>query len=159
MLFKDKYNFLGNFFICPFELEIDGKVCKFTNVEAAYQAQKNPEIADKFSQVKGLEAKRMDDKLKITKENWPEYHLKAMANALHAKFQNKILFIQLKAISEDIIHDNYWGDEYWGVYKGKGLNILGEMLMIIRDTNNNLDALYLYADKKLKQIPKESRIY
>lgn len=141
MIFKNEYNFLNNFYICPITLNIGGKECKFCNVEAAYQAQKIPEIADKFSQIKGLEAKRMDDKLKITVPNWKEYHLFAMANALHAKFENKFLFNMLKTIKEDIIHDNYWGDTYWGVYKGEGKNILGQMLMNIRDNNNNLTAL------------------
>ena len=70
MVFKDEYFFLSTFYTIPITLEIAGKECKFLNVEAAYQAQKNPQIADKFSQVKGLEAKRMDDKLKITFLIW-----------------------------------------------------------------------------------------
>lgn len=28
---------------------------------------------------------------------------------------------------------NYWGDEYWGVCKGKGVNMLGAILMEVRD--------------------------
>lgn len=149
MLFKDEFFFLSTFYNIPFTLTINGKECKFLNVEAAYQAQKNPEIADRFSQVKGLEAKRMDDKLKITVDNWGGYKLYAMANALHAKFENKILFAQLKAIKEDIIHDNYWKDTYWGVYKNEGKNILGKMLMNIRDNNNDKEILYNYIQKEL----------
>ena len=149
MLFKDKFFFLSTFYNIPFSLTINGKDCKFLNVEAAYQAQKNPEIADRFSQVKGLEAKRMDNSLKITVDNWDSYKLYAMANALHAKFENKILFAQLKAIKEDIIHDNYWKDTYWGVYKNEGKNILGKMLMNIRDNNNDKEILYNYIQKEL----------
>lgn len=149
MLFKDKYFFLSTFHPSPFSMIIDGKECKFLNVEAAYQAQKNPAIADKFSQIKGLEAKRMDNSLKITVDNWDSYKLYAMANALHAKFENKILFAQLKAIKEDIIHDNYWKDTYWGVYKNEGKNILGKMLMNIRDNNNDKEILYNYIQKDL----------
>lgn len=152
MLFKDKYNFLNNFFICPITLVINGKVCNFTNVEAAYQAQKNPEIADKFSQVKGLEAKRLDDKLKITVKDWDNYYLYAMANALHAKFSNKVLFLLLKNIKDEIINDNYWKDTYWGVYKGEGKNILGKMLMNIRDNDNNLNCLYKYIKDSLSKL-------
>ena len=149
MLFKDEFFFLSTFYIIPFNLTINGKDCKFLNVEAAYQAQKNPEIADRFSQVKGLEAKRMDDSLKITVDNWDSYKLYAMANALHAKFENKILFAQLKVIKEDILHDNYWKDTYWGVYKNEGKNILGKMLMNIRDNNNDKEILYNYIQKEL----------
>ena len=149
MLFKDKYFFLSTFYECPISLIIEGKDCRFSNVEAAYQAQKNPEIADKFSQVKGLEAKRMEGKLKITKTDWEHYHLYAMANALHAKFQNNFLRTMLKQIKEPIIHENYWGDEYWGVYKNSGKNILGKMLMVIRDTDNDLNKLSEYIDENL----------
>lgn len=149
MLFKDDYFFLSTFYIVPITLEINGKECKFTNVEAAYQAQKNPEIADRFSQVKGLEAKRMDDTLKITVLDWDNYKLFAMANALHAKFTNKLLFARLKTIKEDIIHDNYWNDIYWGVYKGAGKNILGKLLMNIRDNDNNISILYNYIRNEL----------
>ena len=149
MIFKDDYFFLSTFYICSIELNIDGKDCKFTNVEAAYQAQKVPEIADHFSQIKGLEAKRMEGKLRITQNNWEEFRLYAMANALHSKFSNKILYARLCAIKEPIIHDNYWGDTFWGVYKGKGKNILGKLLMCIRDTNNDINALYNYISKNL----------
>jgi len=149
MLFKDEYFFLSTFHISPITLVIGDKECKFLNVEAAYQAQKNPDIADKFSQVKGLEAKRMEDKLKITVADWDNYKLIAMANALHAKFSNKFLFAQLKTITEDIIQDNYWGDTYWGVYKGSGKNILGRMLMNIRDNDNDINILYDYIRSEL----------
>lgn len=149
MIFKDKYFFLSTFYTCPIYLTINDVECRFDNVEAAYQAQKVPEIADRFSQVKGLEAKRMEGKLKITHPDWEHYHLYAMANALHAKFKNTYLKSLLKAIKDPIIHDNYWGDEYWGVCKGSGKNILGNMLMILRDTDNDINALYDYISKNL----------
>ena len=149
MIFKDTYFFLSTFYPCPIYLNINDKECKFNNVEAAYQAQKVPEIADRFSQVKGLEAKRMEGRLKISRKDWDNYHLFAMANALHAKFKNTYLRTLLKAIKDPIIHDNYWGDEYWGVYKGSGKNLLGKMLMVIRDIDNDLNALYDYISKNL----------
>lgn len=154
MIFKDDYFFLSTFYISPITLLIDGKECKFTNVEAAYQAQKVPEIADKFSQIKGLEAKRMENKLRITRANWEEYSLYAMANALQSKFSNKILYAQLKAIKDPIINDNYWGDAYWGVYKGIGKNLLGKMLMCLRDNDNDLDILYNYIKNTLQEESK-----
>ena len=149
MIFKDNYFFLSTFYTCPIYLNIDGKECRFNNVEAAYQAQKVPEIADRFSQVKGLEAKRMEGRLKISRSDWDSYHLFAMANALHSKFQNNLLRVMLKEIKEPIIHENYWGDEYWGVFKNSGKNILGKMLMVIRDTDNDLNKLYDYIKKNL----------
>lgn len=154
MLFKDNYFFLSTFYICPVTLIINGKECNFSNVEAAYQAQKVPEIADKFSQIKGLEAKRMESKLRITRADWEEYSLYAMANALQSKFSNKILYAQLKAIKDPIVNDNYWGDTYWGVYKGIGKNLLGKMLMCLRDNDNDLDILYNYIKNTLQEESK-----
>lgn len=154
MIFKDDYFFLSTFHISPFKLSICGKDCDFICVEAAYQAQKVPEIADKFSQIKGLEAKRMEGHLRITRDNWEDYSLYAMANALQSKFSNKILYAQLCAIKDDIINENYWGDTYWGIYKGKGKNILGKMLMCLRDNNNDLEILYNYINNNLKEDSK-----
>lgn len=154
MIFKDKYFFLSTFFISPFKLIIDGKECDFICVEAAYQAQKVPEIADKFSQIKGLEAKRMEGHLRITRDNWEDYSLYAMANALQGKFSNRILYAQLCSIKGDIVHDNYWGDEYWGVSKGKGKNLLGKMLMCLRDNQNDLQILYDYITNELLEESK-----
>lgn len=47
MLMKDKYFFLSTFYPCDIELEINGKQCRFKSAEAAFQAQKNPEVADR----------------------------------------------------------------------------------------------------------------
>ncbi len=52
MQFKGDYFFLSNFYPCNIELELDGKVCKFTSAEAAFQAQKNLSVADKFALIK-----------------------------------------------------------------------------------------------------------
>lgn len=153
MIFKDNYFFLSTFYLSPITLIIDGKECKFTNVEAAYQAQKNPQIADKFSQIKGLEAKRIGESLRITRTDWDTYYPYAMANALHSKFNNRLLLTYLKMINdEEIINDNYWGDKFWGVYKGEGKNILGKMLTNIRDNNNSLEALIDYIKNDLIKI-------
>lgn len=149
MIFKNNYFFLSTFYRSKIEFEINGKLCKFTNAEAAYQAMKNPEIADKFSQIKGLEAKRMEESLKITVPDWGHFKLFAMGKVLHEKFKNRMLFLQLKTIKEPIINDNYWGDTFWGVCKGEGKNILGKMLTVIRDTDNDLDKLYDYIKKEL----------
>ena len=52
-----------------------------------------------------------------------------MANALHAKFLYPDLLVDLQNIDEPIVMDNYWGDTFWGVYKGKGHNFIGRMYM------------------------------
>ena len=149
MLFKDKYFFLSNFYPVSVTIDINGNKVTFKNSEAAFQAQKNFELADKFSLMKGLEAKRYGEIVPITTENWDTYKLIAMAKALHAKFSNLVLFAQLKTIKEDIEQTNYWYDRFWGVCKGEGKNILGKMLMNIRDNDNNYEKLIEYINNEL----------
>ena len=47
MLFKDKYFFLSNFYPVSVTIDINGNKITFKNSEAAFQAQKNFELADK----------------------------------------------------------------------------------------------------------------
>ena len=146
MFFNGEYFFLSTFHQSPFSMVINDKTCTFLCVEAAYQAQKVPEIADKFHSIQGLEAKRMDKTLKISRTDWEDYKLYAMANALHAKYSNNIHLVALKQIKDDIIFENDFKDKYWGycIKTKQGKNILGKMLQNIRDTNNDLSALYNY---------------
>jgi len=34
--------------------------------------------------------------------------------------------------NEELIEGNTWGDTFWGVCDGKGLNKLGQLLMVVR---------------------------
>lgn len=154
MLFKDKYFFLSNFYPAPVTLTINNKTLAFKNSEAGYQAQKNFELAKHFCLLSGSEAKKLGQTITITTPNWDDYKLYAMADVLNSKFQDYALLFQLKLIKEDIIEDNYWGDTFWGVctnktYDHEGKNMLGKLLMCIRDTNNNKDALYRYIQTEL----------
>lgn len=156
MQFKDMYWFLSNFYTCNIELEIDGKICKFTSAEAAFQAQKNYSIADKFSLIKPLEAKKLGKEIEITTPNWNTYRLIAMGKALHAKFaQNKGLMGALKCVKDEIVEDNFWHDTFWGRCKGEGKNMLGKMLMFIRDHDNDWATLEFYIENTL--IPESQK--
>lgn len=151
MRFVDKYDFLSNFYICPVSINIGSKTLTFRNSEAAFQAQKNFELADKFCYLTGYEAKKYGKQIPLTTENWDVYRLTAMAKALHAKFNSSKLLNKLKEITEEIVEDNYWNDFYWGVCKGKGQNMLGKMLMVVRDSNNSLTALNEFVHKVINE--------
>ena len=44
------------------------------------------------------------------------------------------LYAMLKATGDAVlVEGNWWRDDFWGVYEGKGQNILGKILMIVRD--------------------------
>lgn len=150
MQFKNDYFFLSNFYVCNIELELGGKICKFTNSEAAFQAQKNLEVADKFALIKPLQAKKLGNDLVITTPNWDTYRLIAMGKALQAKFsQNKGLLVALRCVKDEIVEDNYWHDTFWGRCKGEGKNMLGKMLMFIRDHGTDWATLSFYIENTL----------
>lgn len=137
MLFKGKYFFLSNFSPCMLRVNINGKDLIFSSVEAAFQAHKNFELADKFVLLKPLEAKRYGKKIPLTTANWDIERIYIMARLLTQKFKDPVLFASLKNINEEIAEDNYWGDTFWGICKGKGDNVLGKLIMYIRDNDND----------------------
>lgn len=157
MLFKDDFFFLSNFYPCDVVLEIKGEKLLFKNAEAAYQAQKNLDYADKFTLLSGAEAKKLGNQIPITTESWNTERLYAMAKVLHNKFKNFGLLFLLKLIKEDIVEDNYWSDTFWGVCTNKkydhvGKNMLGKMLMNIRDNNNDYNVLLAYINTELVKL-------
>ena len=105
MIFKDKYFFLSTFYPCDVTCDINNKVYK--NVEAVFQAHKNPELADKFMLLSGLEAKKLGEKITPVDSNWNIEQLYCMAKILNNKFKNYGLLFQLKLIKEPIINDNF----------------------------------------------------
>ena len=154
MLMKDDYFFLSNFYPCDIIIEINGKKLRFKNAEAAFQAQKNYDLAEKFTLLSGSEAKKLGRQIPITTENWNVDRLYAMAKVLHSKFSNYSLLFLLKLVKEEIVEDNYWDDTFWGVCTNKkydhvGKNMLGKMLMNIRDNNNDYYVLLAYINKEL----------
>ena len=151
MIFKGNYFFMSTFYPCDVEVKLNDKIYIYPNVEAAFQCRKNIAVADKFLLLKGLEAKKLGEQIKITDPNWNMNQLYAMGEALHSKFKNFGLFFQLKLIREPIINENYWGDTFWGVCKGKGNNILGKMLMNIRDNDNDYKQLLAYINMELSK--------
>jgi len=57
-----------------------------------------------------------------------------MRDVVWAKFsQNPDLAARLVATGEKFLEEtNWWNDTYWGVYQGKGKNMLGQILMETR---------------------------
>lgn len=104
----------------------------YTNAEAAFQAQKttDKEIKKAFSNMSGEIAKKFGHMLKLP-ENWEKDKHDIMYRILVAKFQCKYLAHLLIATGDEMLVYT-GGDDYWGLSKGHGSNILGEILMLIR---------------------------
>lgn len=133
--FRGKYNFLSNFYSSPITLG----TATYPTVEHAYQAHKNGELSWRktcqSSRNTAAEVKRASYRVKLV-PNWDVIKFSIMEQALIAKFTSAPFKQLLIDTGDALIQEgNTWGDTEWGVdlKSGEGKNILGRMLMGIRD--------------------------
>lgn len=129
MLFRGSYGFLSNF--CTSPITVNGLT--FSCVEAAFQAAKtlNPAQKQWFVSIDGSAAKRLGRRVSL-RPDWEAVKLGVMLNLLRKKFYDPKFAAQLVAVTEPIVEENYWGDTFWGVCNGRGLNWLGQLLSQVR---------------------------
>lgn len=138
--FQGEYRFLSNFYPCVVFL----KGVQYPTVEHAYQAGKfryqNVREVIRDCATPG-QAKRKAHVLTLA-EKYPlteNFRVRLMKRLLRQKFDrdlNPKLYKSLQQTGDaDLVEGNRWGDEFWGVdlRSGKGRNVLGELLMDIRD--------------------------
>jgi ribA/ribD-fused uncharacterized protein len=125
------YQFLSNF--SPIVVHLDGD--SYRTLEHAYQAAKcvNPQqrIIIQTALTPGS-AKRLGQEI-LCRPDWEKVKDTVMLGLLREKFAHDWYRTMLLATGKaKLIEGNWWGDRYWGVYKGQGLNKLGELLMKVR---------------------------
>lgn len=132
--FRDKYAFLSNMHACPVTMP-DGLT--YASAETAFQAYKSSglSIRKQIKDLSGRDAKRQGRKLPLRKD-WNEIRVAVMTTAVLAKFsQNEDLKQKLLATKNmELIEENDWGDSFWGITANDGKNILGKILMLVRDS-------------------------
>jgi hypothetical protein len=129
--FVGEYRWLSNFFPCRVEWE--GRVYRST--EAAYQSGKYPAAErDVFTTLNPDPAKKLSRTKPYDTAAWEKRKERTMREVIWAKFsQNPELADKLLATGDKLLEEtNWWGDEIWGVFKGKGQNLLGRVLMDTR---------------------------
>lgn len=139
--FTGDYCFLSNMF--PSLCIYDG--LEFPSSEHLYQWLKIPDKARWWREVirkapHGKIAKKLANSEKcprrqMTTTEWKQFRIDCMKKALKAKFDNNTE-LRCKLLSTgdlELVEVNYWGDSFWGTYKGVGENYLGILLMILRD--------------------------
>jgi ribA/ribD-fused uncharacterized protein len=130
--FDGEFRFLSNFFPAP--VEIVGKT--WPTAEHAFQAMKTTDPREReliaLASSPGR-AKRAGRKVTV-RPDWEEVKLGWMARIVHAKFeQNGELADRLLATGDaTLIEGNNWGDKVWGQVDGEGENLLGRILMSVR---------------------------
>jgi ribA/ribD-fused uncharacterized protein len=131
--FRGKYSFLSNFYMVPINL---GNMI-YKSAEHAFQAAKTKDkkIRKLIAQAKTPgKAKRLGREV-VLRPNWEKRKFEIMYKILWAKFsQNRELMKKLlKTGDAELIEGNTWGDQYWGICRGKGENKLGKLLMLLRE--------------------------
>jgi len=121
---------------------IDENGKEWPSTEHYYQAAKttDPEMQEKIRLAvnPGL-TKKMGKNLSV-REDWDEFRVEVMRKALDMKFsQHADLRNQLIETGDaELVEGTYWHDVFWGIctcakHNGEGENMLGKMLMELRD--------------------------
>lgn len=135
--FTGPYQFLSNFYPC--EVHFEGIV--YPSVEHAYQAAKttDPDIRAKMARVETAAQVKAVGRTLEHRPDWDDnLKLTTMEHCLREKFlsdhpANEPLKKKLlNTASFDLVEGNTWGDIFWGVCDGVGLNHLGNLLMTVR---------------------------
>lgn len=131
--FRGDYAFLSNFYPAPVH---DGGMW-FAHVEGAYQAAKASDQADRVwisRMTSPGAAKRAGRKVALRKDG-AEVRVEVMMTLGLQKFRrHEKLAEKLKATGTAYLEEgNSWGDQFWGVCGGEGKNVLGHILMEVRE--------------------------
>lgn len=129
--FDGEYAFLSNF--TPCKVTYNGRT--YRTVEHAFQAAKS---LDEMEQKIFLfvsdpaEAKRWGRQVHL-RPDWEQVKDNIMKDLLKQKFSQEPFKSQLLATGNiKLVEGNTWNDTYWGICKGRGLNMLGTLLMEVR---------------------------
>lgn len=129
--FAGEHFFLSNFYPCFIKHE--GYI--YPSVENAYQAYKTLDLNARnvFLDCKPNKAKKIGQTLTL-RPNWDIIKVPLMKGLLYQKF-NKPEFKELLLGTGDteLVEGNWWGDTFWGVCHGEGKNVLGTLLMELRE--------------------------
>lgn len=130
--FRNKYEFLSNFYPCLIVYDND----TYASVERAFQAAKCEDRLERLQfQIcpSDKEAKKRGRDVKL-RPDWEDVKVDIMRDLLKYKFsQPHLLKLLIETGDAELIECNTWGDTFWGVCKGEGQNMLGELLMEIRE--------------------------
>jgi len=137
--FQGEYRWLSNFWRT--DIMFKGKT--FPTLEHAYQSCKCNSKLDikKILQCKTPgEAKRLGRRIEFSLFHWEKVRIKIMKDLLTIKFSDLFLRRKLLSTGEALLEEgNYWGDTFWGIdlKSGRGKNVLGRLLMEIREELRN----------------------
>ncbi len=143
--FRGEFDFLSNF--SPYGFKDPSGNWWPTN-EHWFQAGKcdlmKPEGAEQYYGIMQCEApgaaKRMGRTVTLTPE-WEVLKVYRMWRGITMKFNQNTNIRQKLVETRDVtlIEGNSWGDKFWGQVNGKGTNMLGRLLMELRELYIRID--------------------
>lgn len=125
--FQGEYRWLSNFW--PTQVRLEGVF--YPSVEHAYQAAKtHPSQRAVFRTCTAGQAKRLGRAVQM-RPDWEQLKVPTMRSLIEDKFSpGSELGTRLVATGRrTLIEGNHWGDVFWGVCRGRGRNMLGQLLM------------------------------
>lgn len=129
--FAGEYCWLSNFALCSIRYEN----ILYPTVENAYVAAKTLNL-DQRQLVQNCypgQAKKYGRSFAL-RDDWEQIKVLVMKQLLIQKFSQSPYRELLIATNGQYIEEtNTWGDKFWGVCDGKGKNMLGNLIMDIRD--------------------------
>lgn len=146
--FRGDYFFLSNFYLpAPVRLdflpvyvaEAQEYQQVFRSVEHGFQAAKffDLSLRDAIRSCKqpGLAKKIAHGRKDLWRQDWDEIKVYVMSVLLQQKFSQEPLRSKLVATGDaSLAEGNWWGDTFWGICRGFGDNVLGQLLMQLRET-------------------------
>lgn len=134
LFFSGEYRFLSNFYPSPVIWQ--GKL--YASNEHFFQAHKALHEHDHEmirNQGNPTDAKKAGRRVEL-RPDWEKVKIDIMTLGLYLKFsQNEPLKQRLLATGDAYLEEgNHWGDTYWGKVGLEGQNMLGRLLMRLRDT-------------------------
>lgn len=129
--FRGQYSFLSNFS----SYKVTYKGITYNNNESAFQAQKTEDdnVKKEFVNLPPVKAKSKGRRVKL-RSDWEKVKDNIMYEIVLAKFQQNEDIKQILLATGDayLEETNTWKDKYWGVCNGEGKNMLGKILMCVR---------------------------
>lgn len=139
--FRGTHEYMSNFYPSP----VQGPgFLMYSTVEHAYQAAKS-NVPEDWAEVQSCPtpgaAKKLGRRLAMV-PGWDQVKIVVMWNLLVQKFSldatDPTLAYNLESTGDQWLQEgNRWGDMFWGVNldNSQGLNVLGQLLMMIRQQN------------------------
>lgn len=148
--FRGDYAFLSNFYPSPLSVSFsafDGDRFLLPTAEHMFQSAKiefsTLSSQEKFNWLRELantsdpkNAKYLGKSISIDVQAWNNASYRMMEQVLTYKFTiySELRELLLQTGDATLIEGNTWGDKLWGQVNGEGQNLLGKILMNIRDS-------------------------